>query len=102
MDLLHFLIKTKEADAKRTRANFLAEDERQLQIAKDLEITRLREEFKNSIKIKEEMKDKISKYSAYNDFMKEVSQQKADVLRGQKYLVMACKGCFLTLNDFVC
>ena len=51
---------------------FLAEDERQLQKAKDLEIERLKEELKSSIKIKEHITKQISKYRPFNNFMKEV------------------------------
>ncbi len=51
---------------------FLAEDERQLQKAKDLEIQRLREEYKNSIRVKEKISRQISKYSSFNKFMKKV------------------------------
>jgi hypothetical protein len=54
------------------RAMFLAEDERQLQKAKDLEIQRLREEYKNSIRVKEKISRQISKYSSFNKFMKKV------------------------------
>lgn len=83
----------KEADVKKVRAMYLAEDERQLQKAKDLEIQRLKEEYKNSIRIKEKISRQISKYSSFNKFMKKVILK---FLMKNKYK----KSFYLTNDDF--
>ena len=70
--MFFFSIFNKESNAKKSRAINLAEDERQLAKAKDFEILRLREELRNSFKLKEFITQKISKYSLYNEFMKKV------------------------------
>ncbi len=49
-----------------------AEDERELQRAKQKEIERLQEEIKQVLKLKDKLGKKVSKYSKFNTYLEKV------------------------------
>ena len=61
----------KENDAKLSRAVKKAEDERELQKAKQKEIERLQEEIANLLKLKEKLQRKVAKYGTFNKYLEQ-------------------------------
>lgn len=61
----------KENDAKLSRAVKKAEDERELQKAKQKEIERLQEEIANLIKLKGKLQRKVEKFSRFNRYLEQ-------------------------------
>jgi chromosome segregation ATPase len=61
----------KENDAKLSRAVKKAEDERELQKAKQKEIERLQEEIANLIKLKGKLQRKVEKFNRFNKYLEQ-------------------------------
>lgn len=62
----------KENDAKLARAVKKAEDERDLQKAKQKEIERLQQEIKYQATLKDKFTSKVQKYQKFNKFLEQV------------------------------
>ena len=66
----------KENDAKLQRAVKKAQEEQELQVAKQKEIDRLQGEVKNLTNLKEKLSKKVQKNAKFNKYLEQVKGQK--------------------------